>query len=483
MAECADYNRRMPRPRRIRSRAPVARRALARRRARRMRGFTLIEIMVVIVILGMLAALVVPRVLERPDEARAVAAKSDIAAIVAALKLYRLDNQRYPTTEQGLPRWSRKPETRRCRPTGSPAATSSACPKDPWGRPYQYLNPGVQGRDRRLQLRRGRPARRRRHRRRHRLVGPLSVAVRRARSAAARRRGFTLVEILVVLVDHRARRAGSPSSHSAPTSAATPSARRGVSRARWSTRRRARSGSTRRSACAPTAAPAASGAAATRRALDAARPTTTCSRRARCLRAAVAAASRYAGQPRRVRRDRSRFARSAATNRSHSSLRRRPQSRPIVVARRSAEPRRRSCAPSRRPRGFTLVEILVALAIVAVALAAGMRALAQASRRRDARSRRARWRCGSRRTASRRRSSPTPWPAPGTRDGEAIAGGGALRVARQRRARTPNPSFRRIEIVGGRSRRARLRARAPRSATSGSRNGHERARGTRAASR
>src|SRR6266480_4094914 len=65
-------------------------------------GFTLIEIMVVIVILGILAALVVPRIIERPDEARVIAAKNDIAAIMQALKLYRLDNERYPTNEQGL---------------------------------------------------------------------------------------------------------------------------------------------------------------------------------------------------------------------------------------------------------------------------------------------------------------------------------------------------------------------------------------------
>src|SRR5678815_1996868 len=72
-------------------------------------GFTLIEIMVVIVILGILAALIVPRVLERPDEARVIAAKNDIAAIMQALKLYRLDNQRYPTGEQGLASLVAKP--------------------------------------------------------------------------------------------------------------------------------------------------------------------------------------------------------------------------------------------------------------------------------------------------------------------------------------------------------------------------------------
>ena len=108
-------------------------------------GFTLIEIMVVIVILGVLAALVVPRVLERPDEARVVAARSDLAAIVAALKLYRLDNQRYPTTEQGLNALVVKPEQPPLPPNWKAGGYLERLPKDPWGRGYQYLNPGLKG--------------------------------------------------------------------------------------------------------------------------------------------------------------------------------------------------------------------------------------------------------------------------------------------------------------------------------------------------
>lgn len=112
-------------------------------RSRRSGGFTLIEVMVVIVILGVLAALVVPRVMNRPDEARIVAARQDIAAVMQALKLYRLDNQRYPTTEQGL-------QALVTRPTAGPAAANwksylDKMPMDPWGKPYQYLNPGVKG--------------------------------------------------------------------------------------------------------------------------------------------------------------------------------------------------------------------------------------------------------------------------------------------------------------------------------------------------
>jgi general secretion pathway protein G len=108
-------------------------------------GFTLIEILVVIVILGVLAALIVPNVIGRPDEARATVAKSDIAAIMSALKLYRLDNQRYPTGEQGLAALVAKPEQPPVPPNWKPGGYLEKLPKDPWGRPYVYLNPGVRG--------------------------------------------------------------------------------------------------------------------------------------------------------------------------------------------------------------------------------------------------------------------------------------------------------------------------------------------------
>ena len=106
-------------------------------------GFTLIELMVVLVIIGVLAALIVPNVLDRADDARVTAGRTDIANISQALKLYRLDNQRYPTAEQGL-------QALVVKPTAGPVPGNwkrylEKLPNDPWGRPYQYLNPGIKG--------------------------------------------------------------------------------------------------------------------------------------------------------------------------------------------------------------------------------------------------------------------------------------------------------------------------------------------------
>jgi len=109
------------------------------------RGFTLLEVMVVVVILGILAVLVVPKIISRPDEARAIAAKQDIASLMQALKLYRLDNQRYPATEQGLQALAAKPATAPVPSIWKAGGYVERLPKDPWGTPYQYLNPGVRG--------------------------------------------------------------------------------------------------------------------------------------------------------------------------------------------------------------------------------------------------------------------------------------------------------------------------------------------------
>lgn len=108
-------------------------------------GFTLLEIMVVVVIIGILAALVMPRIISRPDEARAIAAKQDIASLLQALKLYRLDNQRYPVTEQGLQALVAKPATAPIPPNWKTGGYVERLQKDPWGNPYNYLNPGVHG--------------------------------------------------------------------------------------------------------------------------------------------------------------------------------------------------------------------------------------------------------------------------------------------------------------------------------------------------
>jgi general secretion pathway protein G len=111
----------------------------------RIRAFTLIEVMVVVAILAVLAALIVPKVMSRPDEARVVAARQDIASLLQALKLYRLDNLRYPTTEQGLAALVTRPTLPPVPPNWKPGGYLERLPRDPWGNPYQYLNPGLRG--------------------------------------------------------------------------------------------------------------------------------------------------------------------------------------------------------------------------------------------------------------------------------------------------------------------------------------------------
>lgn len=110
---------------------------------RRQAGFSLIEIMVVVVILGILASIVVPKLMSRPDEARVVKAKQDVLAIQNSLELYKLDNGFYPSTDQGLKALVEKP-------ISNPIPTNwknylKSLPKDPWGRDYIYLYPGAHG--------------------------------------------------------------------------------------------------------------------------------------------------------------------------------------------------------------------------------------------------------------------------------------------------------------------------------------------------
>lgn len=103
-------------------------------------GFSLIEIMVVIVIIGIMAALIVPKIMSRPEQARIVSAKSSIEAIQSAMDLYKLDSGVYPTTDQGLRALVSNPGNV---PNWKQGGYLRSVPKDPWGHVYHYLNPGV----------------------------------------------------------------------------------------------------------------------------------------------------------------------------------------------------------------------------------------------------------------------------------------------------------------------------------------------------
>jgi general secretion pathway protein G len=111
----------------------------------RQKGFTLIEVLVVIVILSILAAVVVPRIMDQPDRARVTKARQDVQSLVTALNIYRLDNFNYPSTDQGLDALVTQPSGQPATPNWKAGGYIDRLPADPWGNPYQYLSPGLHG--------------------------------------------------------------------------------------------------------------------------------------------------------------------------------------------------------------------------------------------------------------------------------------------------------------------------------------------------
>ncbi|MDW4500484.1 type II secretion system major pseudopilin GspG [Sulfitobacter sp. D35] len=123
----------------------MAKATVSEREEARDSGFSLLELMVVVVIMSILALVIVPRVIDRPDQARVARAQADIAVLENALQLYKLDNFRYPTTEQGLSALVEKPTRDPVPANFTDGGYIDRLPKDPWGGDYQYLSPGVHG--------------------------------------------------------------------------------------------------------------------------------------------------------------------------------------------------------------------------------------------------------------------------------------------------------------------------------------------------
>lgn len=114
-------------------------------RAAREAGFSLLELMVVVVILSILALVIAPRIMDRPDQARIARVRTDLNVLESAVSIYRLDNYTYPTTDQGLRALVERPATDPVPPNWAQNGYIDRLPQDPWGRPYQYLQPGLHG--------------------------------------------------------------------------------------------------------------------------------------------------------------------------------------------------------------------------------------------------------------------------------------------------------------------------------------------------
>ena len=375
------------------------------------RGFTLVEIMVVVVIIGILAVLVVPRVVRRSDDARIAAAKHDVATIQQSLKLYRLDNGRYPTSEQGLQALVAKPQS-------APVPTNwrqylDKPPKDPWGKEYQYLNPGVHGEVDVLARRRRRTGRQRRRRCRHRLLAALAV------------RGFTPIELLLVvmLIAIAAGVATLALGDAEP--------------------RRMREEAERLTALfrIATAEARASGRALTWeadhsgyrfRAYD--------DEATERLPEELRRVRSWPFEVERIATPRILIARAGARARADPD--RRARARPPSRARR-ARPPEPGRLRGRAVRGFTLIEVLVALAIVAVALLAGIRAAGSMTQTNGELRLRALAQFSADNHIAELRAA-NAFPPVGTRTVER-AGRSNLECVEEVKA-TPNPLFRRVEV-------------------------------------